>query len=242
MPSTTTTSTKPRRGRRPRLPATQEVQQAEFVKYMATKEHRKKAAYKTSMCREYRAGYCPYGDGCTYAHGLDELRVAPMIGKPKHRKYKTALCDNFSNLGWCRYGLKCQFRHTNADGQEALVVPEGPPESSSSGSQTSSNIPDARPGAMISEWLDNLHITPPSTRTSSASAQSLETDGSVTPPTSSTPKAGRRVQFEPPFDFNGFESPVRPGQVNIELRPPAVSNAEWFATTPKKVPMQCSEM
>lgn len=33
--------------------------------------------FKTRICNKWRAGSCPYGDKCTYAHGEHELRYVP---------------------------------------------------------------------------------------------------------------------------------------------------------------------
>eukprot|EP00887_Chlorella_sp_A99_P006417 scaffold3.g6417.t1 len=33
--------------------------------------------FKTRICNKWRAGICPYGDKCTYAHGEHELRYVP---------------------------------------------------------------------------------------------------------------------------------------------------------------------
>ncbi|KAL4458445.1 hypothetical protein ABPG75_013310 [Micractinium tetrahymenae] len=33
--------------------------------------------FKTRICNKWRAGACPYGDKCTYAHGEHELRYVP---------------------------------------------------------------------------------------------------------------------------------------------------------------------
>ena len=39
------------------------------------KLERKRASYKTKLCRNYMHGYCQFGSSCQFAHGNQELRV-----------------------------------------------------------------------------------------------------------------------------------------------------------------------
>ena len=39
------------------------------------KMERKRASYKTKLCRNYMHGYCQFGSSCQFAHGDQELRV-----------------------------------------------------------------------------------------------------------------------------------------------------------------------
>lgn len=65
------------------------------------------ARYKTEECVSFQQSHaCPYGIGCQFAHGSEELRVAH-----RHPSYKTRTCKNFSRNGTCRYGLQCNFLH-----------------------------------------------------------------------------------------------------------------------------------
>lgn len=52
---------------------------------------------------------------CQYAHGQDEKRPIP-----RHPKYKTEYCQSFHNAGYCPYGPRCHFIHTEKDQLEAL--------------------------------------------------------------------------------------------------------------------------
>ncbi|XP_078439233.1 zinc finger CCCH domain-containing protein 9-like [Wolffia australiana] len=62
---------------------------------------------KTELCNKWEEmGWCPYGDQCQFAHGVDELR--PVI---RHPRYKTQLCRMVSGPGGCPYGHRCHFRH-----------------------------------------------------------------------------------------------------------------------------------
>ncbi|VDL68082.1 unnamed protein product, partial [Nippostrongylus brasiliensis] len=69
---------------------------------------KKDEAFKTALCDAFKKfGFCPYGDGCRFAHGDSELRLPAQA----HPKYKTQLCDKFSTYGHCPYGPRCQFIH-----------------------------------------------------------------------------------------------------------------------------------
>ncbi|VDL67772.1 unnamed protein product [Nippostrongylus brasiliensis] len=69
-------------------------------------------AFKTALCDAFKKfGFCPYGDGCRFAHGDSELRLPAQPRGKAHPKYKTQLCDKFSTYGHCPYGPRCQFIH-----------------------------------------------------------------------------------------------------------------------------------
>lgn len=44
---------------------------------------------------------------CQYAHGESEKRPVP-----RHPKYKTAYCQSYHQLGYCPYGPRCHFIHS----------------------------------------------------------------------------------------------------------------------------------
>ncbi|KAF8784662.1 mRNA decay activator protein ZFP36-like [Argiope bruennichi] len=62
--------------------------------------------FKTMLCFHYLNGNCSFGSRCKFAHGVDELRC-----RIRHPKYKTRVCVNFINVGWCKYGDRCVFIH-----------------------------------------------------------------------------------------------------------------------------------
>lgn len=51
---------------------------------------------------------------CAFAHAEHELRDKHEL----NTHYKTKICINFKNHGFCKYGDRCQFLHT----QEAPLV------------------------------------------------------------------------------------------------------------------------
>lgn len=84
--------------------------------------------YKTSLCKNYNSDHgCQYGDKCQFAHGTEELRVAPNVRsvpgmiKPMQKiqknilNYKIVKCKNFEKEGKCKYGEHCSFAHGDAE-------------------------------------------------------------------------------------------------------------------------------
>ncbi|CAK9096245.1 C3H1 type-like 2-A) [Durusdinium trenchii] len=69
------------------------------------KETKRLAAHKkTQLCRFFEVGACTRGEGCSFAHGMDQLRQQPDFSK-------TRLCAGFLELGRCALGRKCKFAH-----------------------------------------------------------------------------------------------------------------------------------
>lgn len=67
-----------------------------------------KVKYKTELCKYYQInGYCKYGDGCAYAHGIENLRSKVT----NTTYYRTKKCVQFFENGYCPYGNRCQFAH-----------------------------------------------------------------------------------------------------------------------------------
>ena len=67
-----------------------------------------KVKYKTELCKYYEInGYCKYGDGCAYAHGIENLRSKVT----NTTFYRTKKCSQFFENGYCPYGNRCQFAH-----------------------------------------------------------------------------------------------------------------------------------
>lgn len=64
--------------------------------------------YKTELCKKFRDGQCEFDNKCAFAHGEHELRVKVHVDK----KYKTKKCENFFHSGFCLYGARCQFVHS----------------------------------------------------------------------------------------------------------------------------------
>ncbi|CAI5437947.1 unnamed protein product [Caenorhabditis angaria] len=79
---------------------------------LVQRQKRKEEAFKTALCEAHKkTGVCPYGNGCRFAHGENELRMPSQPRGKAHPKYKTQLCDKYSTFGHCPYGSRCQFIH-----------------------------------------------------------------------------------------------------------------------------------
>ena len=50
---------------------------------------------------------CKYGDNCAFAHGEEELKKKVHVPS----MYKTKLCAQYIETGFCCYGTRCQFIH-----------------------------------------------------------------------------------------------------------------------------------
>lgn len=78
-----------------------------------TRERVRVQFHKTELCRYYRTG-CRLGSECPFAHGQQELRQVPNLGK-------TSLCTAYEN-GTCPYKAdRCTFAH----GREELRRTDG---------------------------------------------------------------------------------------------------------------------
>ena len=75
--------------------------------------------YKTALCANFRKGFCSYGDKCSFAHGLAELR-GPVHPCTVSTRYKTTLCRRFMEEQRCLFGVACSFAH----GPEELLTPD----------------------------------------------------------------------------------------------------------------------
>lgn len=77
------------------------------LSYKFTCEAEFKSKFKTEICRNWTQRLCEFGEKCTFAHGIHELR-----GKePKTGNYRTKKCKQFHEQGFCQYGGRCQFKH-----------------------------------------------------------------------------------------------------------------------------------
>jgi hypothetical protein len=62
---------------------------------------------KTELCKNYELYKdCYYGDNCSFAHGLDELRDNIILPS-----YKTKLCKSFIENKTCNFGIRCSYQH-----------------------------------------------------------------------------------------------------------------------------------
>lgn len=83
--------------------------------------------FKTRLCQGFSAGFCPYGDRCTFAHGVAELRPPPAnwqgtTAAPPLPPNATKVCRMFQSHGACTYGERCTFRH-DAEAEAAYARP-----------------------------------------------------------------------------------------------------------------------
>jgi hypothetical protein len=62
---------------------------------------------KTELCKNYELYKdCYYGDNCSFAHGIEELRENVILPS-----YKTKLCKSFVENGTCNFGIRCSYQH-----------------------------------------------------------------------------------------------------------------------------------
>lgn len=80
-----------------------------------------KLKQKTELCKTYSLGLvCPYGDACSFAHGVSELKSKSLVPAG----YKTNKCRDFHNKGYCKFGLRCQFVHREHDVNNPKTLPK----------------------------------------------------------------------------------------------------------------------
>jgi hypothetical protein len=68
----------------------------------ATRDHAR--CFKTELCSHFSTGNCRFGDACSFAHGVAELRA-----RPRSSRWKTSLC--WFPPGACKYGARCRYLH-----------------------------------------------------------------------------------------------------------------------------------
>ena len=62
---------------------------------------------KTELCKNYELYKdCYYGENCSFAHGIDELRENIILPS-----YKTKLCKSFVENSTCNFGMRCSYQH-----------------------------------------------------------------------------------------------------------------------------------
>ncbi|XP_010254350.1 PREDICTED: zinc finger CCCH domain-containing protein 39-like isoform X2 [Nelumbo nucifera] len=86
--------------------------------------------FKTRLCSRFKAGTCPYGSNCNFAHGIDDIRKPPpnwqeIVAAHAHEEDRAAgnwdedqriisklkLCKKFCSGEECPYGERCNFLH-----------------------------------------------------------------------------------------------------------------------------------
>ena len=77
----------------------------EEEKHFITKKIRSKK--KTELCKNWEIYHdCYFKNECSFAHGLDELRIDTPVSGSKNR-----LCKSFQEKGFCLFGKRCNYRH-----------------------------------------------------------------------------------------------------------------------------------
>ncbi|PFH34319.1 zinc finger (CCCH type) motif-containing protein [Besnoitia besnoiti] len=71
-------------------------------------QHRFKV-FKFTFCKYFFKGKCTRGNGCTFAHGVEELRERPQLSK-------TRICEKWRQ-GTCEHvnSENCRFAHGKED-------------------------------------------------------------------------------------------------------------------------------
>ena len=77
----------------------------EEAKHFITKKIRTKK--KTELCKNWEIYHdCFFKDECSFAHGIDELRIDTPVSGTKNK-----LCKSFQEKGFCLFGKRCNYRH-----------------------------------------------------------------------------------------------------------------------------------
>ena len=62
---------------------------------------------KTELCKNWEIYHdCYFKNECSFAHGMEELRLDNHISGSKNK-----LCKTFQEKGYCIFGKRCNFRH-----------------------------------------------------------------------------------------------------------------------------------
>ena len=76
--------------------------------WIAKKEVQPINTYKSEICCNWLTGEkCRFGEYCIFAHGLQQLKIR----KYNPPKYKTQLCENLENTGYCKHSSRCRYIH-----------------------------------------------------------------------------------------------------------------------------------
>lgn len=83
--------------------------------------------YRTALCNDYKKGYCPRGERCTFAHGDRKLCDRPRLTKTKmcpnkgctktscgyaHTRKELVSTGSFWKTEMCRFGSQCKIKST----------------------------------------------------------------------------------------------------------------------------------
>lgn len=71
---------------------------------------------KTRMCRFFQAGACERGDACGFAHGSEDVKSLPDLGKTK-------MCPNLLGSGSCSQE-DCRFAHSQRELRSRPELPQ----------------------------------------------------------------------------------------------------------------------
>jgi hypothetical protein len=72
---------------------------------------RRNVLFKTELCMRWvKTRQCEYGNKCTFAHGIDDLKC-----KILPEKYKIAMCRNIIDGKPCQYRHRCKFAHSKQE-------------------------------------------------------------------------------------------------------------------------------
>jgi Zinc finger C-x8-C-x5-C-x3-H type (and similar) len=65
--------------------------------------------FKTRLCTNFSTkGFCGYRDGCTFAHGMEELNSSEA---------RARVCRMYLKSGNCTYGGNCSYKHVEKNGE-----------------------------------------------------------------------------------------------------------------------------
>lgn len=111
-----------------------EAKEAQFTSNAGTQSPPRSASAKAmrvqvvkkrrQLCRFFAHGSCSRGMNCVWAHGEDELDVAPPSDLSL---WKTKPCKHFQD-GWCAQGSICPFAHGQAELRHTKAPPPNPDE------------------------------------------------------------------------------------------------------------------
>jgi len=140
--------------------------------------------FKTEWCHYLlELAVCPFGNECTYAHSVSELRVID-----RHPRHRTENCRDYCDEGYCPFGERCSFIHARESVEELHR------QIFQSYQELAKIYNDCRPDIIITEDMidafGNREIDDPDF-VRPATASSGYSSSSVSPSVSPTPDADR---------------------------------------------------